>query len=244
MNKLPVDHKRISNEKEHGKWLAENNPEDEWGWGSPAGKLRAKRRADLIIKGGDLKLGKQIMEVGCGTGMFTEKFSKTGANILALDLAEDLLSIAKKRGLSNVEFRLSPFEEITIESSFDAIIGSSVLHHLDMDIALSAIYRLLKPGGKLCFAEPNMLNPQVFIERHFRTFFKYVSQDETAFVRYHLKQQLQNSGFSKINITPFDWLHPSVPPVLIDFVNSIGRLAEMTPFLREGSGSILIVAQK
>ncbi|QQR94225.1 MAG: hypothetical protein IPJ93_10055 [Bacteroidota bacterium] len=41
---------RISNELEHGKKLLEGGAEAIWNWDSPAGKVRADRRADLIAK--------------------------------------------------------------------------------------------------------------------------------------------------------------------------------------------------
>ena len=37
------------------------------------------------------------------------------------------------------------------DDSFDAVIGSSVLHHLDIEKALSEIYRVLRPGGVISF---------------------------------------------------------------------------------------------
>lgn len=127
------------------------------------------------------------------------------------------------------------------------MIGSSVLHHLDIEPALAKIYALLKPGGQMSFAEPNMLNPQVFIERKFafvRPLFWYVSPDETAFVRWPLRRLLFKVGFQDVKITPFDWLHPATPPPLISLVRSAGRCLEKTPLLRELSGSLYISAHR
>jgi SAM-dependent methyltransferase len=127
-----------------------------------------------------------------------------------------------------------------VEGPFDAVIGSSILHHLEVDQALPKIYELLKPGGVVSFAEPNMLNPQVFVERRFRNFFSYVSQDETAFIKWRFNGALQKAGFRDIEITPFDWLHPSVPAPFIGSVSAMGRIFEAIPFLREFAGSLYI----
>jgi 2-polyprenyl-3-methyl-5-hydroxy-6-metoxy-1,4-benzoquinol methylase len=231
-------------EIEHGKFLADDDTEKMWGWGPPAGRVRAKRRARLIREGAQLNQGKTVLEIGCGTGMFTQLFAETGAQIIAVDISPDLLKKAKARDLNphQVRFLEKQFEDCDVDGPFYAVIGSSILHHLELEEALSKIYNLLKPGGVISFAEPNMLNPQVFAERKFRRFFPYVSPDEEAFVRWTLRNILQKIGFQNIEIKPFDWLHPSLPHSLIGFVSSVGRIFEMVPILREFSASLYIKA--
>jgi 2-polyprenyl-3-methyl-5-hydroxy-6-metoxy-1,4-benzoquinol methylase len=235
---------RTQHEIDHGKHLADEDTERIWGWGTPAGRLRAKRRAGLIAEGATLGPDVHVLEIGCGTGMFTEMFAQTGACITAIDISKDLLRKAEERKLprEKVRFLEKRFEDCDVDGPFDAVIGSSVLHHLEIDKALPKIYELLEPGGVISFAEPNMMNPQIFIERKFRKFFKQISPDETAFVRKTLQKDLQKAGFQKIEIVPFDWLHPLVPVSLIGFVSMMGRLLEKTPLLREFSGSLYIKA--
>jgi len=219
-----------------------------WGWGTPAGRLRAARRANLIMAGAELQPGKHVLEVGCGTGLFTEMFAATGASIVAVDISPELLDIAKRRPLPSerVSFIAKPFEECAVDGPFDAVIGSSVLHHLDLFRSLEKIQRLLNPGGILSFAEPNYLNPQVFLERKLRflPLFAYTSPDETAFVRWLLARTLRSLGFIDISITPFDWLHPAIPKNLIKATQRIGSIIERTPLLREFSGSVYIRARR
>lgn len=236
----------VEAETKHGKWLAENDPVMQWGWGTPAGKLRASRRAGLIAQGAGLAPGVRSLEIGCGSGLFTEMFAASGADILAVDLSPDLLNLARQRNLppERVEFLESPFEECTTRGPFDAIIGSSILHHLDCPKAFAKIYELLKPGGVMSFCEPNMLNPQVWIILHFRRFFPYVSPDETAFRRWPLATLLADNGFSKIKITPFDWLHPKTPEKFIPAVKKLEGALEFLPGVREFAGSLWITAQK
>ena len=230
----------------HGKWLLDNDPIAQWGWGTPAGQLRAKRRSELIALGGGLTHGSKVLEVGCGTGMFTEWFAQTGANILAVDLSGDLLAKARDRNLPShqVTFQEIPFEECEERGPFDAVIGSSVLHHLDCKATLSKIFDLLCPGGMLSFCEPNLLNPQVWFCLKFRKYFPEYSPGETAFVRWVIARQLEAAGFSNIKITPFDWLHPAIPKRLIPAVKRIEWVCERTFGIREFSGSLSIVAQK
>lgn len=245
-HKSDKDTIRYEQEIRHSRYLAQSEAESKWGWGTHAGKVRQRRRAMLIKEAAVLSKDHHILEVGCGTGLFTEQFAATGCRLLAVDLSPDLLAQARMRlqDRDNVCFELKPFEECHEIGSFDAIIGSSVLHHLNLHRALRNMFEMLRPGGRVAFAEPNHLNPQVFIERKCRRFFPYVSPDETAFYRWQLERDLVTAGFSDVHIVPFDWLHPATPPALISFVAALGRLFEHLPVVREFSGSLLISAMK
>ena len=237
---------RANREISHGQWLAEQNTEAVWGWGTPAGRLRAQRRANLILAGAGIDANSRVLEIGCGTGLFTEKFAATGARIFAVDISPELLAKARLRNLppAEVTFCERRFEDCDAEGPFDAVIGSSILHHLDLDPSIGRMKELLKKGGRISFAEPNMLNPQVFLERRFHLLpmFSYTSPDETAFVRWRLARKLREAGFDQITIRPFDWLHPGTPRPLIGLVKTIGRVIESTPAVREFAGSLYIKA--
>lgn len=228
--------------------LAACDTETVWGWGTVAGRRRAGRRALLIAATAALTPGMRVLEVGCGTGMFTEMFSHSGAHITAVDISEDLLRKAKERDLppQQVRFLAKHFEECDVEGPYDAIVGSSVLHHLDLVPSLTRMYGLLRDNGVISFAEPNYLNPQVFLERTLRFLpcFSYVSVNETAFVRFVLERQLRSIGFVDICITPFDWLHPATPARYVSSLERLGVLAESMPILREFSGSLLITCRR
>ena len=253
MPRVSSPESRVANEIAHGRMLAASESESTWGWTTPAGQLRARRRADLIAATARLKAGRTALELGCGTGMFTAMFAATGARIIAIDISPDLLRKALERQLPADRVR---FEERRAESldggdalltdwapdGLDAVIGSSVLHHLDIPAALTNCKKLLARGGRIAFAEPNLLNPQVWMERNFRSLFPYVSEDESAIVRWTLRRQLEHAGFSQIAITPFDWLHPSTPRPLIPLIDGAGRMVERVPGVREFAGSVLITA--
>jgi len=240
---------RGQHEIEHGKLLANSgNPELIWNWDTPAGKVRATRRGRLLSMAAGLKPGMRVMEVGCGTGLFTEMMAPRGAHILAVDISPDLLELARARNLPPevVEFRLMRFEDGEADGPFDAIVGSSVLHHLEMKTALRRMYELLKPGGVIAFAEPNMLNPQVWVERNIPAVRERngASPDETAIVRWKLSRDLSEIGFTDIQIRNTDWLHPATPAPLIPIIQNIGLLLEALPGIKEFTGSVLIKARK
>ena len=244
------DNEKLEQEITHSKMLARQDTDCIWGWSGPAGRMRAKRRARMIIKGAGLATGMRVLEIGCGTGVFTEIFAQAGPKLIGLDICGDLLVKARARNLSinQVSFVESSFERADLDGPFDAIVGSSILHHLtDTEEILIKIHKLLKPKGVMCFTEPNILNPQVFFERNtrfIRGLLSYISDNETAFLRWRLYKLINKIGFTDIKIIPFDWLHPRTTDFLIGFVTAIGCGLEKIPILKELAGSLFIYAKR
>jgi ubiquinone/menaquinone biosynthesis C-methylase UbiE len=229
-----------------GRMIA-NNAEVIWNWTSYSGRKRAERRADLIVKYGDLKSWDSVLEIGCGTGIFTELLCiKTNPNLIAVDISEDLINVALKRRI-NATFEIQNAHGLNFDNnSFDKVVGSSVLHHLNLDIALNEIYRVLKPGGRMIFAEPNIINPQIFLQKKIQ-FIKEISKDtknETAINRFKFIAKLKEAGFKNCKLIPHEFLHPLIPRQLARFVIIAGDFLERIPLVKEIGGSILIVADK
>ena len=238
--------KRIENEISHGERIKEH-AEDIWGWSTPAGQKRADRRARYLIELGNLSPQKKVLEIGCGTSLFTEKiYNWSKANITAIDISEALLEKARKK-LTGVTFMQENAMNMSFEdNSFDTVLGSSILHHLDVELAMKEIFRVLKKDGSIVFAEPNMINPQIFIQKNVPFIKRWMGDtpDEIAFVRWKLKKTLKKIGFNKIDIFPYDFLHPATPKPMINFVSKVGGIVEKTPVIREIAGSLIITAKK
>lgn len=239
---------RLENEIQHAKKII-RNPEGTWGWSSPIGKIRAQRRANYILQWGRFSPLDHLLEIGCGTGLFTEKiFRQTQAQIIAMDISEDLLAIARKRkGVEGVAFQVGNAMKSGFEDNhFDGVYGNSVLHHLEIESALREMFRVLKQGGRLVFAEPNMCNPQTLIQKNIPFVKRLVgdSPDETAIVRWKLLKIMRKIGFKNIILFPFDFLHPLTPSFLIGTLQKLGEFLEKVPVFREIAGSIMIYGEK
>jgi ubiquinone/menaquinone biosynthesis C-methylase UbiE len=223
-----------------------------FGWRSPAGEVRASRRASLFCELGRLTRDSVVLEVGAGTGEFTSRIAPLVKQLHAIDLSPDMLRHAGHRlrdlGMdSTVKLQLQDVTEMTIaDATFDAAFGCSVLHHLDAGRALQEIFRVLKPGGWCVFSEPNMMNPQIALQKNFKPLKRMVgdTEDETAFFAWQIRRWLTTAGFTDLIIRHFDFLHPATPSALIPLVESIGRLAEACPGLRTISGSLVFAGRK
>lgn len=239
-------HERIAKEIEHGRFLAEHGAGEIWNWEGPAGRTRWARRVKMLSH--HLRPGMSVLELGCGTGYFTRELARTGADIIAVDVSPELLEIAREDCVSsNVRYESQNACALSYpEAVFDSVVGSSVLHHLEIKEALQEIFRVLKPGGAIYFTEPNMLNPQIAVQKNI-PWIKFKlgdSPDETAFFRWPLQRLLQQTGFRHVEIEPFDFLHPKTPVTLVRNVEALGRLLEKIPVVSEFAGSLYIRAMK
>jgi SAM-dependent methyltransferase len=239
-------HDRITREVEHGRFLAERKPGQIWNWETPAGKLRWVRRVKMLSS--HLCPGMNVLELGCGIGLFTAELAKTGADVTGIDISPDLLEIARaERAAPNVHYEVqNAYATSYAGSTFETVVGSSVLHHLELESALREMHRVLKPGGTIFFTEPNMLNPQIAVQKNVPWIKRKLgdSPDETAFFRWPLRRSLERNGFREIRIEPFDFLHPAIPARLTGPLQTISRVLEKTPVIAEFAGSLYICALK
>ena len=239
---------RYAEERRQGEALLKNGLEEyAWGWNSPAGTIRAARRAEFMINKAGLKPGVACLELGCGTGEFTVRLIPSGCALSAVELSEATAGVCRERVKGKAEVIVGNIEtgEGLIGRSFDAIVGVSVLHHVNMDLCLKNTFTLLKPGGKFAFSEPNMANPQVWAERHigFIKKLRHVTEHETAFRVKQLTDMFTHAGFVIDECKPFEFLHPSTPRFLIGATKLAESVAMATP-LRAIAGSILFAGHR
>jgi len=197
---------------------------------------------------GHLKPGMTVLELGCGAGYFTQELARSGADIVAIDVSPELLEIARTNcSAPNVQYEIENAYALSYDDAvFDSVVGSSVLHHLEIEKALRDIYRVLKPAGTIYFTEPNMLNPQIAIQKNVPWIKRKLgdSPDETAFFRRPLRRLLERTGYRDIRVEPFDFLHPKTPASLIKGVAMLGGFLENLPVISEFAGSLYIRAVK
>jgi ubiquinone/menaquinone biosynthesis C-methylase UbiE len=246
-----LNQQRQDREREHWRqW--QDRAEKVWGWQTPAGRVRAARRAQWFIEMGHMTPQSVVLEIGCGTGEFTVQVAPRVGELWATDLSPDLLKRAETnlRALhpaARVKFQIEDAMHLSLAGAqFDAVFACSVLHHLDLAPALRQVLRVLKPGARCVFSEPNMLNPQIALQKNIPALKRRLgdSPDETAFFAWEMRRVLDQVGFEQVAVTPFDFLHPLTPASWVEFVDRLGRTLERVPGLRAIAGSLMICAVK
>ena len=105
--------------------------------------------------------GARALDVGCGGGLLSEALAREGADVTAIDLAPDLLKVAKLHRLESgvqVDYRLSAVEALAAEmpGAFDVVTCMEMLEHVpDPGAVVAACATLLKPGGRLFLSTLN-----------------------------------------------------------------------------------------
>lgn len=100
---------------------------------------------------------KKVLEVGCGTGRFSEQIVDLGANLTVIDIGQDLVEKVCERvkctGVVGDACNL-PFDDET----FEFVISSECIEHTSDPIkAITEMCRVCTPGGTICITTPNKL---------------------------------------------------------------------------------------
>jgi SAM-dependent methyltransferase len=106
--------------------------------------------------------GEKIVDAGSGAGF--DSFiaaAKTGPSgaVIGIDMTAEMLAksrtSAAAMGLSNVEFREGLLEDMPIEEGWADVVISNGVFNLcaDKQQAFSEVFRILRPGGRLQFAD-------------------------------------------------------------------------------------------
>jgi SAM-dependent methyltransferase len=127
------------------------------------------RHVDVVVEAIGLRPGERVLEVGCGMGRYTFLLARRGHRVEGLDLTPRLLEqLARHDGgrygipLHAADLMHPPVE---LAGGFDAVVGFFMLHHIeDLTACFAGVARLLKPGGRTAFVEPNPLCPLYYAQ--------------------------------------------------------------------------------
>jgi SAM-dependent methyltransferase len=110
--------------------------------------------------------GKRVLLYGCGPANGTRMFIDAGAlSVVGIDISDVEIAAAWERArregyADRVDFRVADGHHTGLpDDAFDVIVGSAILHHLELDVALRELRRILAPGGRAVFQEPLAHNP-------------------------------------------------------------------------------------
>ena len=131
-------------------------------WGAVAGWY------DEVVEGGDsyqqkvvlpnlLRLmnpgkGDEIIDIACGQGFFSRAFHQAGAQVTAVDIGSDLITLAKEKSDKNIDFIVDSAEDLAAieDQQFDKAAIVLALQNIEhMQKALASASRVLKKGGRL-----------------------------------------------------------------------------------------------
>ena len=124
-------------------------------------------------------LNGRICELGCGTGVMTEKFAAAGYDMIGLDKSVDMLALAREKqeeSGSDILYLNQSMETMELDAPVDVILSvcDSVNYLLEkeaMNSLFSRVKQYLKPGGyfifdlKTAYCYRNIIGNQTWVEQ-------------------------------------------------------------------------------
>ncbi len=163
-----------------------------------------------------LRAGEVVVDLGSGAGfdalLAARKVGPTG-RVIGVDMTDGMLENARanaeKLGLTNVDFREGPIEELPIESETVDVVISNCVINLSPEKArvFSEAARVLRPGGRLMVSDVVLERslPQEIAE----SIAAYLGCVGGASVRADYLETIRTAGFREVKVageTPFDIL--------------------------------------
>ena len=152
---------------------------------------------------------RRVLEYGCGTGSLAFSLSEEAGRVIGIDISDVAIEQARRaarlRGMKNVEFVVNNAEAMNLpDKHVDVVVGSGIVHHLDIPKSMSEVRRVLSPGGIAIFAEPLAHNPVLNWYRNRTPELR--SADEHPLTVADLRAMAR--GFSTVKLTYFGLVAP------------------------------------
>lgn len=138
-----------------------------------------------------------ILDLGCGTGTLTHALLEKSASVTGLDSSPEMIATAR-RFYPGMDFRVLDARLMPWRNRFDIVFSNAAFHWIpDHGTLLNAVYRVLKPQGKLVCefgARFNILR----IREAFRTALERRSPVHNAFLLSRRGRIRQRAGTSRV----------------------------------------------
>ena len=115
--------------------------------------------------------GRELLDVGCGTGIVARQFQAAGCRVLGVDADARMAGLARQRGL---DVEVAKFEDWDPAGrAFDAVVCGQAWHWIDPVAGAAKAAQALRPGG-LFAVFWNAMEPPPDIAEAFAAVFRRV----------------------------------------------------------------------
>jgi ubiquinone/menaquinone biosynthesis C-methylase UbiE len=196
--------------------------------------------------------GGLIVDLGCGSGVFTDQLSRLGYKAVGLDISSKLVALGRNR-YPGVEFLQGDVEYLPFSSSsLDGVLLSGLVHHLpDPSRCAAEVFRVLKPGGAFVAFDPNRMNPFMYLYRDRSSPFYSpvgVTENERPVLAHEIAAAFRNSGFKVdtdyISNLKYRYLASSRLRWLLPAYNAVDRMLFAPSFMKPMRSFVLTYGEK
>jgi SAM-dependent methyltransferase len=150
--------------------------------------------------------GRRVLEVGCGAGVDLARFTRGGAIVTGVDLAESAIALAREnfgqQGLQG-DFKVANGEHLPFDDgSFDLVYAHGVVQYTANPAQLVAeCRRVLKPGGEAVFQVYNRISWLNALSRLMKVGLEH--QDAPVLLKFSIGEfRRLLGGFADVRIVP------------------------------------------
>ncbi len=194
--------------------------------------------------------GKKLLEYGCGTGNTSEKWLKKGAILTGIDISKEGIKKAKDK-ISKTNYSANYFvrdaENTNFDdSSFDVVVGSGIIHHLDLLKSYKELSRILNKNGHAVFIEPLDHNPLIKLYRKLTPKMRTIDEHPLKIADIDLLRNYFNDVeveyFSLFTMLAVPFRNFSVFNTIYNFLGSIDKFVFKYAFIRKNAWTVIIHA--
>ncbi|MCB0355601.1 MAG: class I SAM-dependent methyltransferase [Bdellovibrionales bacterium] len=160
--------------------------------------------ASKTIKALNLTQPLDIMDFGCGTGLFSLEMSKYIKSLVGIDTSEGMLEVFDKKtqGFDNINSLNIDLEKYNIQKKFNLIISSMAFHHLeDPQYMILKMRDLLSSDGRIAIVD--------------------LDKEDGSFHPNNVEMGVKHFGFSKQEIA--NWAEKSDMSLDYQIINTIDK---------------------
>ena len=118
-------------------------------------RVQASAFEDALVHVGPLR-GKQVLEIGCGSGRWSRLLAERGAEVLAVDLSPELID-RNRREIPDVRFEVADVLELELTpESIDLAVSVTVIQHLpphEQEVVAAKLAGFVRSGGAALLLE-------------------------------------------------------------------------------------------
>jgi len=173
--------------------------------------------------------GRQVLDLGAGTGKFTRLLTRTGAQVTAVEPVAEMRA-QLSAGLPGVPVLEGTAEALPLpDASVDAVVCAQAFHWFANEAALQEIHRVLRPGGSLGLVW-NVRDESVDWVARLTTLITPYEGDAPRFYKGDWRRPLTGCWFGPLELSRFSYQHVGPPDqVIVDRFMSVSFIAALPP---------------